>query len=251
MHRNLASLALLCESLFWLVAGVAHASTFDVSPISLTLSEKAPSGMLTVTNRGSAPLRFQVSVFTWDQKPDGDMVLNPTTDIVFFPAMLTLNANEKRNLRVGVQVKPGAREKSYRIFVQELPPLQTNPDEQGIVRVLTKMGIPIFVEPPAARPVAALGGLSLHGVTFTFDVKNPGNAHFRSEKVLVSAKDAAGKLLDSHAVDGWYVLAGGTRTYVLELPKKACEGLKSLQVDLESDKGATAKATLADAHCAP
>jgi fimbrial chaperone protein len=177
------------------------------------------------------------------------MVLKPTTDVVFFPALLTLSPNEKRNLRIGVQVRPGAAEKSYRVFVQELPPLVKSGTEDGTVRVLTKMGIPIFLEPPGAKSAPAVGGLSLQGSTLKFEVKNGGTAHFRSQKVLVTAK-AGSKVLHSQEVEGWYVLAGGVREYVVELPKAACQGLSSIQVDLESDKGAV-KAALSNAHCGP
>jgi fimbrial chaperone protein len=85
MLRSFSFGWLACASLLCVCVGTAHASTFDVSPITLTLSAKVPSGMLVVTNRGAEPLRFQVSAFAWDQKPNGEMVLKPTTDVVFFP----------------------------------------------------------------------------------------------------------------------------------------------------------------------
>src|SRR5262245_20832967 len=122
MTRSLGGLVLCCTALFCALPRAAHASEFDVSPVTLTLNGQMTSTMLTITNRGSEAVRFHVSAFAWDQRPDGEMVLNPTTDVVFFPAMLTLNPKEARNLRVGTNVKPGAVEKTYRIFVQELPP---------------------------------------------------------------------------------------------------------------------------------
>jgi fimbrial chaperone protein len=248
--RRLSCLALACASLLLTFAGSARASSFDVSPVTLTLSVRVPSAMLVVTNRGSEPLRFQVSAFSWDQKANGDMVLNPTSDIVFFPALLTLNPNEKRNLRVGAQVRPGASEKTYRIFVQELPPAVKAGADEGTVKVLTKMGIPIFLEPAGAKPAPSVVGLAVQGSSVKFEVKNGGTAHFRSLKVRVTAKDAANKVLHSQELEGWYVLAGGARAYAVELPKAACQGLSSIQVELESDKGA-AKAALSNARCSP
>jgi fimbrial chaperone protein len=227
----------------------ASASAFDVSPISLTLSDKVPSAMLAVKNHGTEALRFQVTGFAWDQKPNGDMVLNPTKDIVFFPAMLTLKPGEERNLRVGLNSPVAAVEKSYRIFVQELPPLQSSKSDATSIRVLTKMGIPIFVAPAGPKPAPALANLAIAGKSFSFDVKNGGNAHFRSEKITVTAKDAS-KISFTKEVDGWYVLAGGTRTYAVELPPEVCGGLKSVQIELRTEIG-TIKAELANAHCGP
>jgi fimbrial chaperone protein len=90
-------------------------------------------------------LQFQLSVFAWAQSPSGEMQLEPTEDIVFFPTLLTLKPNETRRVRVGSATTQEVREKTYRIFVEELPPAGTVAGSG--VRVLTKMGIPIFVRP--------------------------------------------------------------------------------------------------------
>jgi fimbrial chaperone protein len=248
MTRSLVGLVLVCTGLFSISPRAAHASAFDVSPVTLTLTAQATSAMVTVTNRGTEPMRFHVSAFSWQQNGKGEMVLNPTNEVVFFPAMLTLNPKEARNLRIGVNVKPGATEKTYRVFVQELPPAVTS-ENPGVVRVLTKMGIPVFVQPsaPVAKPV--LSALAVQGHQVSFKLTNAGNKHLRLQKLVVSATNN-GKVLHAKEIDPWYVLAGGTHTYVVELPADVCKALKSVQVELESDSGA-AKASLADAHCAP
>lgn len=249
MRGYLLLLALLCSAFLGVLLPTgAHASSFDVAPISLTLSAKVSSGMLAVTNRGVEPLRFHVTAYSWDQKADGEMVLTPTKDIVFFPAMLTLNPQEARNLRIGTSIKPGAVEKSYRVFVQELPPLALSPDEQAsTVRVLTKMGIPVFVEGSSAKPAPGLHGLTFAAQKLTFQVKNAGSAHFRPEKIVVKGKDGS-KVIHSQNVDGWYVLAGGIRTYEVTLPIEACDVLKSIDVEMKWEGGST-MASLGNARC--
>jgi hypothetical protein len=45
---------------------------------------------MTVRNDGDQRLRLQVNVMAWDQNNQGEMVLNPTDDIIFYPNLLTL-----------------------------------------------------------------------------------------------------------------------------------------------------------------
>jgi fimbrial chaperone protein len=250
MRRFLGVLALLCAAFSSFALERAHASGFEVSPITLTLSANAKSAMLTVTNQSAEPLRFHVTAAAWDQRPDGEMVLTPTTDIMFFPAMLTLNPQEARNLRVGVNVKPGATEKAYRVFVQELPRLVTADNkEASAVGILTKMGVPVFVQPEAPKTAPTLAGLALRENKLTFAVGNTGTEHFRSETITIRAKDGAKELFVKE-LDGWYVLAGRSTSYGVALPPEVCTGLKAVEVVLTSDKGKAA-ATLGNAHCTP
>jgi fimbrial chaperone protein len=250
MGRLLVCLALLSASFAGAFVQRAQASAFEVAPISLTLSSKVSSGMLVVTNHSPEPLRFHITAFSWDQKPDGEMILSPTKDLVFFPAMLTLNPQEARNLRIGANVKPGAVEKSYRVFVQELPAL-ASADQQpaSTVGVLTKMGVPVFLEAQTPKTTPSVASLSLQGSKLTFQIKNNGNVHFRPEAVIVRAKDGQ-TVLHTQEVDGWYVLAGKSTTYVVSLPTTVCTTLKSIDVELKSDRG-PATATLGNAHCTP
>src|SRR5262245_21539447 len=188
--RLSSALLLLCQLAFaWLIAAKAQAAQFDVAPISMSLSAKTSSATLVITNRAAEPLRFQVTAFAWNQKPNGEMILEPTKDIVFFPAMLVLNPKDSRQIRVGTKLKPGPIERTYRLFVEELPPLSKK-DEPNAVRVLTKMGVPVFLEAQAPRAVPSVTAPVLLGRQVTFSVKNSGTAHMRVQKVRLTAKNA-------------------------------------------------------------
>ncbi len=251
MGRFLRYFALMCAGLGLFATDKALAAGFDVAPISLTLSAKTVSGMLVVTNRSPEPLRFHVTAFAWDQTPEGEMVLTPTRDIMFFPAMLTLNPQEARNLRVGVSAKPGATEKTYRVFVQELPALATAKEElSGNVAVLLKMGIPVFVEPTGMAKVSpSVSALQMKGSKLVFNLNNTGNTHFIPQKIVVKAKDGS-TVLHEEEVNGWYVLAGRKSRYAVTLPATVCVGIKSIDVELQWARGPTT-ATLENAHCTP
>lgn len=127
----------------------ASATTFTVDPVQISLSASKKSALLTLQNTSQETLRFQLSLFTWDQDPQGQMHLGPSSEVVFFPSLVSLPPGESRVVRVGTSASPAATEKAYRIFVEELPPIE-KPGGHGReagVRILTKMGIPIFLEP--------------------------------------------------------------------------------------------------------
>jgi fimbrial chaperone protein len=68
-----------------------------------------------VVGRAAGRSRISVSVFAWGQGPSGEMQLEPTDDIVFFPTLLTLKPKETRRVRVGSATTQDVREKTYRM----------------------------------------------------------------------------------------------------------------------------------------
>ena len=168
----------------------AHAATFTVEPTQIMLSGRTTSVLLTLRNESTEALRFELSAFTWAQSPSGEMQLEATEDVVFFPSLLTVAPGESRRVRVGSATSSAAREKSYRIFVEELPPA----NRQGTgVRVLTKMGIPIFVAPSKEVAAATLSGLDLQNGALRFTLTNDGTVHFLPRDVRI--KGFAGSAL--------------------------------------------------------
>src|SRR4051812_16091930 len=84
----------------------ARASSYRLNPVTLTLTANASTALVTVTNDSPDALRFQITGFAWDQKPDGAMDLQPSNDIVYYPSMLKLAPGESRKLRVGMNATP-------------------------------------------------------------------------------------------------------------------------------------------------
>jgi fimbrial chaperone protein len=228
--------ALLLGCLFGL-SGRTEASSFTVNPIKIELSGKDQSALLTLQNQSGEELRFKILVQEWKQSPQGEMQLKATKDIVVFPGLLTLASKEERKLRVGSTVPAGAVERSYRVFVEELPPLKApQAANKSEVKVLTKMGIPIFVRPGKPSAAGAVESLGLVGGKLTFTVKNTGNTHFLVQSVQVKAVDATGATAFEKKVDGWYVLTGGTRVWEIDIPKKECSKAKALTVEVHADE---------------
>ncbi len=212
-------------------ASPAAAATFSVNPIQVFLSRRATSALVTLRNESTETLRFELSVFAWSQTASGEMKLEPTRDIVFFPSLLTLKPSEERRVRVGSAVTIDAREKTYRIFVKELPPLGQDA-AAGAVRVLTTMGVPIFLRPDKEVASAALNEIRQHAGTLQFTLANTGTVHFVPQTIRVRGL-AESHTLFEREVEGWYVLAEGRREFSIALPPAECGRLTMLMVHVE------------------
>jgi len=219
------------------LARTSDASSFAVNPTQLVLNAKATSALLTLRNDSDEVLRFQLSVFAWDQSTDGQLKLDKTEDIVFFPPLLTLAPKESRNIRIAAVTAFGPAERTYRLFVEELPSHDAS-EKTGAVRVLTKMGVPIFLQPGKLQAEASLRDLTLKDGLFTFNVSNTGNVHFMTRAVRVRATDHAGATVFDEQVDGWYILAGGLRAYQLRVPAPQCASIAALSVEVQIDSSA-------------
>src|SRR5438309_434670 len=100
MGSHSRSIAVAC-ALVGLGVQTAHASQFEVTPVRIELSPRASSVLLALRNQSGDAIRFQVSAFAWSQDQAGKMQLAPTQDILFFPSLLTVQAGQLRNIRIG------------------------------------------------------------------------------------------------------------------------------------------------------
>jgi len=230
------AMAVACVAGF---TGVTSAVVFHVNPVQVHLSAHTHSMTLTLKNESSEPSRFQVSVFAWDQKPDGEMVLTPTEDILVFPALLTLGPTKERMLRVGMAVPPAEKEQTYRVFIEEMPPEDTpHQGKASAVRFVTRLGIPIFIAPPRPVTQGQIDNYRVMNGTFTFRVHNTGNVHFMAKTTSVLGKGSGGETVFSRQTNGWYVLAGGVREYALEIPQPDCLKTSLIVITVEADETA-------------
>jgi fimbrial chaperone protein len=231
----------LCLGTSLVAPSSARAAAFNVRPTQVTLSGRTTSALVAIRNQSSETVRFQLSVFAWSQSPAGEIQLQPTQDIVFFPPLLSLAPGEERKVRVGSSQGPGPVERTYRIFVEELPPLVTAKDAKDArsqIRVLTRMGIPIFIAPATPAGGGRIDPKKVRGDKLAFEVKNTGNVHFQIHKARVLGLGASKENLFERSVDGWYVLAGGSRVFEVQPPKGVCDKTRALAFEVTTD-GAT------------
>jgi fimbrial chaperone protein len=214
-------------------ATTVSAATFTVDPTQIFLSGRTGSVLLTLRNESTETMRFQLSVFAWTQNAAGQMQLEPTEDIVFFPSLLTLKPKETRRVRVGSATVTDVREKTYRIFVEELPPLD---DVSAGVRVLTKMGIPIFLRPVKEVASATLSDMRQQNGALRFTLANSGTVHFVPQSIKVKGLAGSNTTFEQD-LNGWYVLAGGRREFEMSFPKTECARVTSIIVDIQFGSG--------------
>ena len=240
----------------WLLAtagaSVAWAADFTVNPIQIFLSAQTKSAILTVQNTSTEPLRFQLNAFGWAQDPAGQMLLTPTNEVIFFPRLLTLAPNEQRIVRVGTSVTPGPVERTFRIFVEELPPSTAQSAPPGQLRVLARMGIPIFVEARAGRAELRLAPPTLAAGRVTFELRNAGTRHAIPQQIRVRGLGPAGEPVWERDQDGWYILAGDRRVYEMAIPREDCTRTKTIALEVKTGEQALAeRLDVAAAACGP
>jgi P pilus assembly chaperone PapD len=220
----------------------ARAANFAVTPMDVRLGRGERSQMIVISNHDNVPLRFQLDAYKWDERPDGQMVLTPTDDVIFFPQLFDLPPHGTQNIRVGTVAPAVDSEKTYRLVMHQLKSFEAprpagNIERVTVIDVLTNLRIPVFVEPPAPMAQASVALLTLRNGMLSFTVKNSGNAHFRIKSLRVEGFGAGPQPVFSKTTQGWYVLAGGSRNYELMLSGTDCSRANRLHLLVETDSG--------------
>jgi P pilus assembly chaperone PapD len=218
------------------------ASTFRVSPMQLDFTAKSTSTLLTINNDTAREIRFEVTAMKWEQDERGEMKLTPAGDtITFFPKLLTLPGKASRTVRVGTTGAAfGATEGTYRLFVEELPD-NSAPAEKGSVAIRTKMGIPIFLRPAQTKASAEIADVSLAGGKLVTRVRNTGTVHMIVDTVKMRGATTSGEGKFEHSLNGWYVLAGGTRVFEQPIQASECSGAQTIAVTVQLQGGTLTK----------
>jgi len=207
---------------------------FGIIPLNLILDENSKTSVLTLTNNASENVTVQMSVKQWTQDERGQDVYSETKDILFFPKIVEMQKGQKVIIRVGYQgAKEDATEKSYRMFLQELPLSGTG---APAVKMILSLNIPIFVNNLNARADGAIDQIQFANGSFTINVTNKGTRHLKIKQIRATAKDSLGKEIFFANVHGWYVLAGSTRAFSLTIPETECKLASVVTFSLSSDE---------------
>jgi fimbrial chaperone protein len=202
---------------------------FNVTPTRLVLRPNQTSTSLLLKNESDEGLRFQVTAFVWTNAIDGEMKLAPTKDVVFFPALFTIAPGQTRRVRVATTERAASHERAYRLIVEQLPS-RAGPRIESGVEMLTRLNVPLFLEPATRVAQATLDHVALRDGALMFDIHNTGTVHVRLDEVVVKGLSREGASAHEQRVPGWYLLPGETRLYQLPLEPHVCRALASVVV---------------------
>ena len=221
--------------LFLLLLPVAaRAGDWRVSPIRLDLGRDAKSGAVTVANDADERLQVQMKAYEWTQDAEGKDRYEETGEILFFPRLMILEPKEEKILRAGIRVPAAAKEKAYRLFIEEIPGPRK---AEGVnVAVAIRFGVPIFVKPLKEEARGEVGAMTMSAGALLVPLTNTGNVHFVVQSVVVRGRNGAGKEIFSRELSGWYLLAGVSRGYTTTVPGESCGNLAVIEAEVKTDK---------------
>lgn len=221
---------------------------FHLSPVRVELTGARKTGLITLRNGESERARFQVTAYAWTQTAGGEVKLEPTRDVSFFPSLFVLEPGQSRQIRIGVSAPAAAVERTWRVIVEQLP--DGTGTQAGAVRVLTRMSIPVFLSPAHGDAQIRLDAPAVADGRVSFALRNEGAVHDMLKPVKVVGRDADGRVVFERTEAGWYLLAGGERRYDLDLPADACPRLRSVSVETASaSRPFTASSSVGAASC--
>ena len=232
---------LLLLSLIGLAPSPALASNFSISPTSLELDKNVKSGAFSVINSGTEKLNCQIDVKEWSQDADGKDIYTEAADIIYFPKIMTVEPTEQRAIRIGIKGPPSMKEKTYRLFAEEIPSQKKPLESKGTGKISAGLTIafryatPIFVKPVKQQESAVIENIHLSKGTLRAFVKNTGNIHIKLLGVTFRGKAKDGSEVFSRDVAGWYILQGMSRPYEAIVPKELCENIATIDVNAQSE----------------
>ncbi len=223
----------------------AAADGWRVIPILLNFDQKTRSGVITLYNEGENKISLQVKSYTWSQDSDGKDQYQEDAELVFFPRLLTIEPGKSQVLRVGMQIPATSSEKTYRLFIEEIPEAR-KADQGATIAITLRFGIPIYVAPLKSEPRGEFTEATLDKGQIVTVIKNTGNVHFRIQSVQLIAKDANGAEVLRRKIDGWYLLSGASRPYLFTLPPEECRQAATLEILADTDREDIATAIKVD-----
>lgn len=209
MRRVSAALALGC-------ALAAHASSLQISPVTVELPPGQGAVALTLRNPGKDTIYGQVRVFRWDQAPDDDR-LEPSDELMASPPLIRIEPQGEQLVRlIRRDGADAVGERTYRVLVDEVPGLDAAPGNGVNIRL--RYSVPVFVE-PSGPPVAPRLAWALEpdGAQWRLRVDNAGGRRAQLAAVRVVTADGVERVVNPGLLG--YVLAGRVRQWTVALDK--------------------------------
>ncbi len=235
MRRTAASIVMLMV----MAAAFAHAGELRVSPSKLEFEADAKSGVISLANEGPSRFLLSVTASEWGQNVEGRDIYTETSDIIFYPKTMVLEAGGQKIIRVGIKGPPSPREKTYRFLIEEISRpnnIVGKEDEKSGKVIGFRSAVLMFVKPRVEQFSGAIEKIGLKDGVASVGVHNAGNTHVTVTSVSLRGTSPDGRELFNREFAGWYLLSGASRTYRTDISRDVCRGLARLDIEVSSDK---------------
>lgn len=189
------------------------AANLTTDSTRLTLAPTEKHGELVIHNSGKTKTAMRTAVTRWTQR-DGKNEYEPTQDVLVSPTTFEIEPGGAQVVRVAVKAGETIRERSYRLFLQEILTKDTPAQDKGIT--LLRLGIPIFVTPEHAVHKLEWTLKPTTDGKLAVDVFNNGTVH--SQIIDLRILDEHGHIVSDEKVFS-YVLPG--QEHFWEVPANA------------------------------
>jgi fimbrial chaperone protein len=223
---------------FFMALFLAHnapAANFDIKPIKIFLDPKSKIEKLTLKNINEDDLTVQIKGYQWTQNEKGQDIYQETKDLILFPRITTIKKEEEKIIRIGTNLHSGSKEKTYRIFVEEIPSGEKIESTGSTIHMYMKIGVPVFISPAKKEEKGMIEAVNIQKGKAEIKVQNNGNLHFMVNAVQLQGVDSQGKEIFSTAVDGWYILCGESKAYEITIPQDKCKNIIRLNIEVKTN----------------
>jgi fimbrial chaperone protein len=149
--------------------------------------------------------------------------------------MMIFDKKEEKILRAGIKIPATSKEKTYRLFIEEIPGPRKK-TEGTSVAIAIKFGVPIFVKPLKEETKGEIGKIGMAKGLLEVPVRNSGNVHFIIDSIAVRGRNTKGEEVFTRDLAGWYLLSGAARVYTATIPPDVCQNLAKITLEVKTDK---------------
>jgi fimbrial chaperone protein len=235
IYKFITPLFTTCSIFFAFLPQETLSADFTIAPVRIFFDTGTTTAILTLTNKSEEDLTLQLKSFTWLQDEEGKDVYSPTEDIVFFPKIFKIGKDEEKLVRLGTKIPHGNYEKTYRLFLEEVP----EPQQQAkgaAVKILMRVGVPIFIVPLQEEVKGAIAKADLQKSVLSLTVTNEGNSHFIIRNINAKGINDGGNDIFNIETGGGYLHASGAKSFMIEIPADSCLQAKTLEISITTDK---------------
>lgn len=198
------------------IAQQSLASNIAIRPVKVLFDEQNKTAVLTISNRSDEPTVFQSSFKEW-QLIGGESHFTDTDDIVASPPIFTVPSNSTQTIRLAILAKPAEIERSYRLFLEQIPSSSETGQLQGL-KVAMNFSLPVFLAPAIGN--AEQGEITWkvqHQPGHQFFVQAKNNTRLHAPISEVGLFDESQTLI-TQQTKHQYLLPGSTLYWELDCP---------------------------------